>query len=47
MLVNNSTNINKINNYLSPQLMMHKTDSDVWPYKIQGLVWTGTKMWQG
>ena len=29
VMVNNSSNINKMNNHLSPQLIAHKTEQDI------------------
>ena len=45
-MVNNSPNINKMNNDLSPQLTEHKKKTmkyDVGKYRIE----TGTNMWHG
>jgi len=38
-MVNNSTNINKINNYLSPQMIEHLKDHDIW--------WRKSRSWIG
>ena len=36
LMVNNSTNINKTNNHLSPQIIEYKKDHDIWhPSEIQ------------
>jgi hypothetical protein len=42
-MVNNSTNINKINNHLSPQLIKHKKKTRHTMLKIQVLTWDGHK----
>ena len=48
-MVNNVTNINKVNNNLSPQIIKHikkkTTTFEVW--KSRSWLWTGTQMWQG
>jgi len=31
MMVNNSFNINKVNNHLLPQTIEHEKDNDIWP----------------
>jgi hypothetical protein len=46
-MVNNSTNINKINNHLSSQLIEHKKDHDICQRKSMFWYETNTKMWQG
>jgi len=46
-MVNNSTNINKANNYLSYQTTVHKMDHDIGYYKSRSWLGTNTKMWQG
>ena len=38
-MVNNITNVNKMNNHLSPQLIDHKTDHDHVMFEIQVLAW--------
>ena len=30
MMINNSTNINKTNNHISPQIMEQKKEHDIW-----------------
>ena len=43
-MVNNSTNINKTNNHLSPQIIKNKKDYDIYMgLKIQVLVWDNRK----
>ena len=34
MMVSNSTNINKMNNHLSPQIIVHRSDHDMWRSKF-------------
>jgi len=48
VIVNHSTNVNKTNNYLSPQLSEHtyKTDHDICLWETRSWCWTGTQMWQ-
>jgi len=46
-MVNNSTNINKTSNYLSPELIEHKKDHVIWHWKSRSMLGTGTKKWQG
>ena len=47
-MVNNSTNINKTNNHLSPQLTEPKKKTTTNGIGNQGpWFWTGTKMWHG
>jgi len=41
-MVNNSRNINKTNNPLSPQ-----TTLDIWRWNSRLRLWTGANMWRG
>ena len=43
-MINNSTNINKTNNHLSPQLIEHKKDQNIWCWKSKSRLGTGTIM---
>jgi len=43
-MVNNSTNINKMNNYLSPQTIQCKTDHNIWHWKSKSWLDIVTKM---
>jgi hypothetical protein len=45
VMVNNSSNINKMNNHLSPQLIAHKTEQDIWDCKFRSWLEEGTKMY--
>ena len=42
MLVNNSTNINKRNNHLSPQVIEHEKYPNIWHWKSRS--WLGTQI---
>jgi len=42
-MVNNSTNTDKIENYLSPQFIEHKKNHDICQWK--SMSWTATTMW--
>jgi hypothetical protein len=42
-MVNNSTNINKTNNHLSPQIIEIKKDHDKWHWKSRFWLETGTE----
>jgi len=44
---NNSNNINKTNNHLSPQLIEQKKDHVIWLWKSRSWLGTCTKMWRG
>lgn len=44
MVVNNSTNIHKSNNHLSPQTMKHTKDHDIWLWKSRSCLGTGTQV---
>jgi len=48
MMVNNSTNINKINNHLSSLLTEYnkRVDHNTWRRKSRYWLGTGSKMWQ-
>jgi len=41
VIVNNSTN--KMNNHLTPQLIEHKEDHDIWNWKSRSWLETGSK----
>jgi len=41
-MVNNSTDINKTNNHLSPSLTEHKNENDIWCWKSMSWLRTGT-----
>ena len=43
VLINNSTNINKTHNHLSPQIIEHKKDHDIWCWKSRPWLGSGTK----
>ena len=43
-MVNNSTNINKLNNHLSPQIVKHKKYPNICKWKSRSWIATGTKM---
>jgi hypothetical protein len=43
VMVNNSTNINKMNNHLSPLITEHEKYHDIWRWKFQSWLGTGTK----
>jgi len=45
-MVNNSTNINKTNFHLSPQIIEYK-NKPMRKRKSRSWIRTGTKMWQG
>jgi len=47
VIVNNSTNINKSNNQLSPQISEYKKDHICMTLEIQVLAWDKHKMWRG
>jgi hypothetical protein len=47
VMVNNSTNINKMNNHLWPQVIEHKKHHNIWNWKSRSWFETGTNMWQG
>jgi hypothetical protein len=40
------TNINKINNNLSPQTIENKKDHTIWHWKCRSWLRTGITMWQ-
>jgi len=46
-MVNNSTNINKANNHLSPYLTDDKKDDAMWRWKSRSWLRTGKDMWRG
>jgi len=46
-IVNNSTNIKKINNHLSPQIIDHKKGHNIWHWKFRSWLGTDTNMWWG
>jgi len=46
-MVKNSTNINKTNNDLTPQLIEHKKDHVIWHWKSRSRLGPGTSMWWG
>jgi hypothetical protein len=45
-MVNNSTNINKINNYITTLIIVHKKKDDILGWKSKSWLGTGTKMLQ-
>ena len=44
-MVNNYTNINKMNNYLTPQIIEHNKDHEMCRWKSTFWIETDTKMW--
>jgi len=42
-MVNILTNINKMNNHLSPQTIEHKNDPYIWCWKSRSLLWYAQK----
>jgi len=47
VIVNNSINSHKTKNDLSPQIIKHIKDHEIWRrWKSGSLLWTGTKMWR-
>ena len=49
VMVNNSTNINKTNNHLSPQVIKHKKKTQIMyiTLEIQVLAWDSQNIWEG
>ena len=47
VMINNSTNINEMNNRFLPQIIKYKKDYNIWCWKSRSWLGTGTKMWQG
>jgi len=46
-MVNNSTNINKMKNNLSLQLINQKKKHDIWSWEFRTWLGTDKTMWQG
>jgi hypothetical protein len=44
-MVNNSININKTNNHLSPQIIKHKKDHDTWLWKCKSSDMIFSRFW--
>jgi len=47
MMARNSTNINKTNNCLQPQIIEYRKRRDIWRWKSRPWLETGTQMWRG
>ena len=46
-MVNNSTIVNKLCNHISPQIVEHEKDHNIWCWKFRSWLGTGTKRWWG